>query len=48
MPRRHKNAAERDEHKWSDEYIRTLMRKLKEGKVEPAYDIPKVEKDKRK
>lgn len=40
MPRKHKNAAERTETKWSPDYIRLLMKKLRAGALERAYDVP--------
>lgn len=40
MPRRNINAQEREEKKWSTEYIKALMRKLKFGTLEQAYEEP--------
>jgi hypothetical protein len=48
MPRRNINAQERVDKRWSPDYIRALMRKLKGGKLEQAYEEPNVEKANRK
>jgi hypothetical protein len=45
MPRRNINAEERLDRRWSPDYIRALMRKLKGNKIEQAYDEPAVKKD---
>ena len=48
MPRRNINAAERVDKRWSPDYIRSLMRKLKGGKLEQAYEQPDIPNDERK
>lgn len=48
MPRRNINASERIDTRWSPDYIRTLMRKLKGGKLEQAYEEPDIQKDTRR
>ena len=48
MPRRNINAQEREEKKWSTEYIKALMRKLKSGTLEQAYEEPEPKPVERK
>ena len=48
MPRRNINASERIDKRWSPDYIRILMRKLKGGKIEQAYEEPDIKKDTRR
>lgn len=48
MARKHKNASERVEKKWSVEYINLLMKKLKEGNIEREYDVPVMENELKK
>ena len=48
MPRRNINADERVDKRWSPEYIRSLMRKLRGGKLEQAYEQPEVQEDNRR
>lgn len=48
MPRRNINASERIDKPWSPDYIRTLMRKLKSGKIEQVYEEPDIRKDTRR
>ena len=45
MPRKNINAAERIDKRWSPDYIRSLMRKLKGGKMEQAYEEPIIQKE---
>ena len=48
VPRRNINADERVDKRWSPEYIRSLMRKLRGGKLEQAYEQPEVQEDNRR
>ena len=48
LPRRNINAREREEKKWSTEYIKALMRKLKSGTLEQAYEEPEPQPAERK
>lgn len=45
MPRKNINAAERVDRRWSPDYIRAFMRKLKGGKTEQVYEEPEVQKE---
>jgi len=42
MPRRHSNASERIEKRWSDDYIRQLMRSLAAEKAKLEEEEKKV------
>ena len=48
MPRRNINASEKIDKRWSPDYIRALMKKLKAGKIEQAYEEPVVQQENRR
>ena len=48
LPRKNINAAERVDKRWSPDYIRSLMRKLRGGQLEQAYEQPVIQKDSRR